>query len=162
MLPTLACAALVVCGIACSDGKAASGGPRFEPGSSTPAARAPAQASKPKDPAPARMFAGTQSVLGQVLRYCKRSSCTDHEPRAPASYLAAPSGTFVVFAVAEAPANAVAEVRVQTKDQPSTVTLNPSTLMVFNFGLGKGNYLVDLVAHWKDAEARWRFGLTVS
>ena len=117
-------------------------------------------AGKLKTPPPARMFAGTASVTGQLTRYCK-SSCVVSSPSAP-DYLSAPSGAFVVFTLGETPQTAVAEVRATASDEPGTVKLSPSTLMVFDHGLGQGRYLVDLLVRWKASEARWRFGLRVT
>ncbi|MGH2726489.1 MAG: hypothetical protein ACRDKS_05885 [Actinomycetota bacterium] len=105
------------------------------------------------------MFAGTASVTGQLTRYCK-SSCMVDDPAAP-TYLKAPTGAFVVFTLGETPVTAVAEVRVKEGEKPGIVTLGPSTLMVFNHGLGQGKYLVDLFVRWRASEARWRFGLRV-
>ena len=73
-----------------------------------------------------------------------------------------PSGAFVLFTLGEIPQAAVAEVRVRSNEKPGTVTLSPSTTMVFNYGLGEGKYLVDLYVRWKASEARWRFGLNVT
>jgi hypothetical protein len=117
-------------------------------------------AGKLKPPAPARMFAGTASVTGHLTRYCK-STCVVSDPSAP-DYLKAPSGAFVLFTLGESPQTAVAEVRVKEGEKPGIVTLNPSTTMVFNHGLGQGRYLVDLFVRWRSSEARWRFGLTVT
>lgn len=114
---------------------------------------------KIKPPSAARMFAGTASVTGELMRYCK-SSCVVHDPSSP-TYLKAPVGAFVVFTIAESPITAVAEVRVEEGEKPGIVTLSPSTLMVFNHGLGEGRYLVDLLVRWRASEARWRFGLRV-
>jgi hypothetical protein len=108
------------------------------------------------------MFAGTQSVLGQLTRYCKNATCVVDAPKPPKAYLAAPSGAFVVFALGETPVEARAEVRAKPSEQPGIVTLTPSTLIVFDFGLGRGAYLVDLVVRWRASDARWRFGLSVS
>jgi hypothetical protein len=105
------------------------------------------------------MFAGTASVTGQLTRYCK-SSCMVDAPSAP-TYLKAPVGAFVLFTIGETPIAAVAEVREKEGEKPGTVTLSPSTLMVFDHGLGQGRYLVDLVVKWRASEARWRFGLRV-
>ena len=101
-------------------------------------------------------------MLGQLTRYCKNSQCVVEAPKAPNVFLPAPSGAFVVFSLGETPVEARAEVRVKPSEQPGVVTLNPNTLMVFDFGLGKGSYLVDLVVRWRSSEARWRFGLRVS
>ncbi len=117
-------------------------------------------AGKLKPPTAARMFAGTASVTGQLTRYCK-SSCVVADPTAP-TYLKAPAGAFVVFTLGEVPVTALAEVRVKEGEKPGTVSLSPSTLMVFNHGLGQGTYLVDLFVRWQTSEARWRFGLRVT
>lgn len=128
-------------------------------GSST---RPPQVSSKLKPPPPARMFAGTQSTIGELARYCKGSTCNEGRTGSPNAYLEAPTGAFVVFSLGETPLEAVAEVRIKTGEQPGIVRLNPSTLMVFNHGLGRGKYLVDLVIRWRSSDARWRFGLTVT
>lgn len=77
-------------------------------------------------------------------------------------YLNAPGGAFVVFTLGETPQTAIAEIRTTPNEKPGTVTLSPSTLMVFNHGLGEGRYLVDLFVRWKSSEARWRFGLKIT
>lgn len=129
-------------------------------GATSPDAGGTVAAGKLKPPPPARMFAGTASVTGQLTRYC-RSQCMESDPEA-LDYLKAPSGSFVIFTLGEVPQAAVAEVRVRENEEPGTVTLSPSTTMVFDYGLGKGRYLVDLVVRWKSSEARWRFGLSVT
>jgi hypothetical protein len=133
--------------------------------SGTPTARAALHTVAPRElrpPEPARMFAGARSAVGQLVHYCRASRCADVEARAPAVYLAAPPGAFVLFTVAEAPVEARAEVRARPGEEPGIVELSPSTLMVFNHGLGRGRYLVDLVVRWRAGEARWRFGLEVT
>ena len=155
---------LLLCVGACGGGGTKSDAGTFDVGTPKGAA-APSQGAtvapgKLKPPAPARMFAGTSSVTGQLTRYCK-SSCVVSDPATP-TYLKVPSGAFVLFTLGEIPQTAVAEVRVHSNEKPGTVTLNPSTTMVFNYGLGEGKYLVDLYVRWKTSEARWRFGLNVT
>jgi hypothetical protein len=116
---------------------------------------------KLKPPAAARLFAGTNSVVGELTHYCKASSCEDASPRTPA-FVKAKDRTFVVFTVGSEPLAATAEVRVRPSEKPSTVTLEPGSLMVFNHGLGPGRYLIDLFVRWRSSEARWRFGMTIS
>ena len=149
---------------ACNGGGKQGAAGTFDVGSPTSAAApshgATVAAGKLKAPAPARMFAGTSSVTGQLTRYCK-STCIVSDPATP-TYLKVPSGAFVLFTLGEIPQAAVAEVRVRSNEKPGTVTLNPSTTMVFNYGLGEGKYLVDLYVRWKTSEARWRFGLNVT
>jgi hypothetical protein len=114
-----------------------------------------------KPPAPARLFAGTASTLGQLIHLCKNTTCEEDNPRTPA-FLAVPGGTsFVLFTIGETPLDARAEVRVRPSERPATTTLGPGTLMAFNLGLGRGRYLVDLFVRWRSSEARWRFGLNV-
>jgi hypothetical protein len=114
-----------------------------------------------KPPAPARLFAGTASTLGQLYHYCKNAICEDSGPGTPA-FLAVPSGSgFVLFTIGETPLDARAEVRTKPSERPSTVTLEPGSLMVFDHGLGQGRFLVDLFVRWRSSEARWRFGLSV-
>ena len=72
------------------------------------------------------------------------------------------AGQITTFAIGAAPVEAHAEVRIHPSDQPSTVDLNPGTLMVFDHNLGPGRYLVDLIVQWSSSTARWRFGLTVA
>lgn len=150
---------------ACDGGGATEGAGTFDvptsKAASPPKSGATVAAGKLKPPAPARMFAGTASVVGQLTRYCK-STCVVSDPSAPGSYLKAPSGAFVLFTLGESPQTAVAEVRVKEGEKPGIVTLNPGTTMVFNHGLGQGRYLVDLLVRWRSSEARWRFGLTVT
>ena len=129
-------------------------------GEASPGTRPTVAAGKLKAPPPARMFAGTRSVVGQLTRYCK-SSCVVTSPTAP-DYLNAPGGAFVVFTLGETPQTAVAEIRASSSEKPATVALSPSTLMVFDHGLGQGRYLVDLFVHWRSSEARWRFGVRVT
>lgn len=112
-------------------------------------------------PSTARLFAGTASVAGQLTHYCKNTTCTDQSPRTPA-FVKAPNGAFVLFTLGETPVDAVADVFTRNGEPAGNVRLTPGTLMVFNHGLGKGRWLVDLVVRWKASEARWRFGLTVS
>jgi hypothetical protein len=161
---------VVALGLAAASMAACSGGDKpaatFEVGSPNPtstvrSAASQVPASKLKPPPPARMFAGTQSTIGQLARYCKGSACAQ-AGGAPDAYLTAPTGAFVVFSLGETPVEAVAEVRVRTGEQPGVVRLNPNTLMVFNHGLGRGKYLVDLVVRWRGSDARWRFGLSVT
>jgi hypothetical protein len=155
---------LLLCLGACDGGGKKSAAGTFDVGSpkgaAAPSPGATVAAGKLKPPAPARMFAGTSSVVGQLTRYCK-STCIVSDPASP-TYLKVPSGAFVLFTLGEIPQAAVAEVRVRSNEKPGTVTLNPSTTMVFNYGLGEGKYLVDLYVRWKASEARWRFGLTVT
>ncbi|MGH2785812.1 MAG: hypothetical protein ACRDJ1_11160 [Actinomycetota bacterium] len=164
-LPRLPLIAIVLAlsAAGCSGGDKSDAG-TFDVGTPTGAASAGAPptvaAGKLKAPPPARMFAGTRSVTGQLTRYCK-SSCVVSSPTAP-DYLNAPTGAFVVFTLGETPQTAVAEIRATASEDPGTVTLNPSTLMVFDHGLGQGRYLVDLLVRWKSSEARWRFGLKVT
>lgn len=114
-----------------------------------------------KPPAPARLFAGTASTLGQLVHYCKNSTCEDSAPATPA-FLAVPSGSgFVLFTIGETPIDARAEVRTRPSERPATVTLEPGSLMVFDHGLGQGRFLVDLFVRWRSSEARWRFGVNV-
>ncbi|MGH2795303.1 MAG: hypothetical protein ACRDKG_13485, partial [Actinomycetota bacterium] len=127
---TFAAVALALTAAACGGGDE-SGAGTFDVG--TPAAAASAgsrptvAAGKVKTPSPARMFAGTRSVTGQLTRYCK-SSCVVSSPTAP-DYLTAPTGAFVVFTLGETPQTAVAEIRATSSEDPGTVTLTPSTLM---------------------------------
>lgn len=162
-LAVLACA-LAVSLSACGGGDEKPDAGTFDVQSPTTAAsggvRPTVAAGKIKTPAPAKLFAGTRSVSGQLTRYCK-TSCVVSAPAAP-DYLSAPAGAFVVFTLGETPQSAVAEVRTTSNEEPGTVTLSPSTLMVFNHGLGEGRYLVDLFVKWKSSEARWRFGLKVT
>lgn len=155
---------LLLATAACGGGDDAPAAGTFDVGTPTGAAavgnRPTVAAGKLKTPPPARMFAGTASVTGQLTRYCK-SSCVVSSAAAP-DYLSAPSGAFVVFTLGETPQTAVAEVRATASEDPGTVTLSPSTLMVFDHGLGQGRYLVDLLVRWKTSEARWRFGLRVT
>jgi len=114
-----------------------------------------------KPPAPARLFAGTASTLGQLIHFCKNSTCEESDPLTPA-YLAVSAGTsFVLFTIGESPLEARAEVRVRPSERPSSTKLGPGSLMAFNLGLGQGRYLVDLFVRWRSSEARWRFGLNV-
>lgn len=149
---------------ACDGGGAGGDAGTFDVGSpkagAAPSPGATVAAGKLKPPSPARMFAGASSVTGQLTRYCK-STCVVSDPAAP-DYLKAPTGAFVVFTLGEVPQRAVAEIRVRSSEKPATVTLNPSTLMVFNHGLVEGKYLVDLFVTWRTSEARWRFGLTIT
>jgi hypothetical protein len=112
-------------------------------------------------PAPARLFAGTASITGQLIHNCKNSACEETAARTP-TFLVVPSGSaFVLFTIGETPLDARAEVRVRPSERPSTVKLEPGSLMVFNLGLGPGRYLVDLFVRWRSSEARWRFGLNL-
>ena len=113
-----------------------------------------------KPPSAARLFAGTNSVVGQLTHYCKGTTCEDASPRTPA-FVKAEGRSFVVFTVGSEPLAASAEVRVRPTDKPATVALDPGSLMVFNHGLGPGRYLVDLFVRWRSSEARWRFGMTL-
>jgi hypothetical protein len=114
-----------------------------------------------RPPAPARLFAGTASNLGQLTHYCKNSICEEADPQTPV-FLVVPSGaSFVLFTIGETPLEARAEVRVRPSERPATVKLEPGTLMVFNHGLGEGRYLVDLFVRWRSSEARWRFGMNL-
>ena len=155
---------LLVCLAACDGGAKESAAGTFDVaspnGAAAPSPGATVAAGKLKPPAPARMFAGTSSVVGQLTRYCK-STCVVSDPETP-TYLKVSSGAFVLFTLGELPQAAVAEVRVRANEKPGTVTLSPSTTMVFDYGLGKGKYLVDLHVRWKASEARWRFGLNVT
>ena len=157
-------AVLVFVAAACGSGDEEPGAGTFDVGTPTGAAstgtRPTVAAGKLKTPPPARMFAGTHSVTGQLMRYCK-SSCVVSPATAP-DYMNAPDGAFVVFTLGETPQTAVAEVRTAASEDPGTVTLSPSTLMAFDHGLGQGRYLVDLVVRWKSSEARWRFGLRIT
>lgn len=149
---------------ACDGGGKKSASGTFDVGSPkgtlAPSQGATVAAGKLKPPPPARMFAGTSSVVGQLTRYCK-STCVVSDPATP-TYLKVPSGAFVLFTLGEIPQSAVAEVRVRSDESPGTVTLSPSTTMVFDYGVGQGKYLVDLYVRWKTSEARWRFGLNVT
>jgi hypothetical protein len=116
---------------------------------------------KLKPPSAARLFAGTNSVAGQLTHYCKGSDCEDASPRTP-SFIQAKDRTFVVFTVGSEPLAASAEIRERAADRPATVTLHPGSLMVFDHGLGPGRYLVDLYVRWRASEARWRFGMSIS
>ena len=125
------------------------------------AARETVAAGKLKLPSAARLFAGTASAAGQLTHYCKNEKCTDPSPRTPA-FVTAPNGAFVLFTIGETPVDAVADVFTRAGKEAGNVHLTPGTLMVFDHGLGKGRWLVDLVVRWKASEARWRFGLTVT
>ena len=155
---------LVLAATACGGGNEDPAAGTFDVPTPTGAAssgtRPTVAAGKLKTPPPARMFAGTASVTGQLTRFC-RSSCIVSSPAAP-DYLRAPAGAFVVFTLGETPQSAVAEIRAAASEDPGTVALTPSTLMVFDHGLGQGRYLVDLFVRWKSSEARWRFGLRVT
>lgn len=148
----------------CNSGNKEGASGTFEVGTpkstATPAQGSTVAPGKLKTPSPARMFAGTQSVTGQLTRYCK-SSCVV-ATATDLAYLKAPTGAFVLFTIAELPVTAVAEVRATPSEKPANVTLNPSTVMVFNHGLGQGTYLVDLFVRWRSSEARWRFGLKIT
>ena len=157
---TLALALLV----ACSGGEKPKGTfavPTTARATSAETRRTTVAPSKLRLPAAARLFAGTASAPGQLTHYCKRETCTDQTPRPP-SFVPAPSGAFVLFTIGESPVDAVANVFTRAGDAAGNVHLSPGTLMVFNHGLGKGRWLVDLVVRWKASEARWRFGLAVS
>lgn len=156
---------LLVLVAACSGG--AEGAGKFVPATPTAASNADRGSQKTvpagrlgPEPAPARLFAGTASAAGQLTRYCKNSTCQESDPRTPA-YLNAPSSSFTLFTVADVPLEAHVEVRVRPSEHPSTVTLEPGSLMVFNHGLGVGRYLIDLIVRWSSSEARWRFGLNI-
>jgi len=96
-----------------------------------------------------------------LIHNCKNSACEESAAQTP-TYLVVPSGSaFVLFTVGESPLDARAEVRVRPSERPSTVNLEPHSLMVFNLGLGPGRYLVDLFVRWRSSEARWRFGLSL-
>jgi len=112
-------------------------------------------------PSPARLFAGTNSGLGELLHYCKGSDCEDLSASTPA-YIVERAGQITTFAIGKAPLEARAEIRTHPSEQPSAVDLNPSDLMVFNHGLGPGRYLIDLVVRWSSSSARWRFGLKIT
>ena len=155
---------VLVVSTACSGGKPGT----FAVGKTSPKASStakPTQQQVPRgelgQPAPARLFSGTNSVLGQLLRYCKGSACEDASARSPA-YLVAKSGRFAMFTIGSIPLQASAEVRTHPSEKPATVTLDPNDVMIFDYGLGPGRYLVDLVVRWKTAAARWRFGLKIS
>jgi len=107
------------------------------------------------------MFAGTASVVGQLLHYCQDSSCADL-PSGSLTYLSVGGGAIVLFALGQAPLEAVAEIRTRPSEKPATVHLDPGDLMVFDHGLGSGRFLVDLVCRWRTSEARWRFGVDVA
>jgi hypothetical protein len=163
-LARVASIALLVVGAACSGGKAGT----FAVATKSPKPSAAATQQAPKvlpgrigQPSQARLFAGTNSVPGQLLRYCKNGTCEDAFARSP-QYLTARSGSFAMFSIGSAPLAATAEIRTRPSERPSTVTLSPGDLMVFQYGLGAGRYLVDLVVRWRTAEARWRFGLKLT
>jgi len=156
--------ALLALAAACSGGNAGTFAVATK--SPKPSAAATQQAAKVLTarigrPSPARLFAGTNSVPGELLRYCKNGTCEDGFARSP-RYLSARGGSFAMFSLGSAPLEAAAEVRMRPSGRPSTVSLSPGDLMVFQYGLGPGRYLVDLVVRWRTAEARWRFGLTVT
>ncbi len=113
-----------------------------------------------RSPSSARLFAGTASQVGQLIRFCSNETCEESAPRTPA-FLVAPAGSFVLFTIGDSPVDARAEVRVRPSERPATIELAPGTLMVFNHGLAGGRYLVDLLVRWRSSEARWRFGLNV-
>ena len=155
---------MLLLAVACSSGKTG----HFAVASRTPkaasAAKAESQSAAPARigvPSAARLFAGTNSVTGALLHYCKGSTCVDPSP-GRLSYLVAQSGSFAMFTIGKTPVTATAEVRTRPSETPSTVALNPSDMMVFDYGLGPGRYLVDLVVHWRTEDARWRFGMTVA
>ena len=127
----------------------------------TASPKVPAPRGRLSPPAPARMFAGTNSGVGDLLHYCKGSSCEDLAARS-VTYVVEKAGQITDFAIGPAPVDAYAEVRTRASAQPSTVPLNAGTLMVFNHGLGPGRYLIDLVVRWPSSEARWRFGLKIA
>lgn len=157
-------AALALTSIACSGGNPEPAAGTFDlPTSKASGGRPTTPATVPagrlRAPTAARMFAGTKSVVGQLTRYCK-GSCTE-AAAAKLDFLSAPTGAFVLFTLGESPLEAIAEVRGRSTEKPGVVTLSPSSLMVFNHGLGQGRYLVDLLVRWRTSEARWRFGLEV-
>lgn len=114
-----------------------------------------------RPPSAARLFAGTNSVVGQLTHFCRNATCTDQPPQSPA-FVNAPSGALVLFTIGETPVDAVADISTRTGEEAGRVRLSPGSLMVFNHGLGKGRWLVDLVVRWRSSEARWRFGLSVT
>ncbi len=114
-----------------------------------------------RPPSAARLFAGTNSVAGQLTHYCKNATCADERPRTPA-FVTAPAGALVLFTIGETPVSAVADISTRAGEQAGRVRLSPGSLRVFNHGLGTGRWLVDLVVRWKGSEARWRFGLSVT
>ena len=112
-------------------------------------------------PAPARLFAGSASGLGQLIHYCRDSTCADVAAHAPA-YVTAPAGSYVLFSMYSTPLEAVAEVRTRPSETPVTVRLSPGYLMNFGQRLGSGRFLVDLVCRWGTSAARWRFGIILT
>lgn len=100
-------------------------------------------------------------MAGQLTHYCKNTTCTDQQPRGPA-FVTAPAGALVLFTIGETPVEAVADISTRSGEEAGRVRLSPGSLMVFNHGLGKGRWLVDLVVRWSSSEARWRFGLSVT
>lgn len=161
---TLVATLALACLIACS-GEDEPAGTFAIPSSGAPTVavteRATVAVGKLRPPSAARLFAGTASTTGQLTRYCKNEECAEQAPRAPA-FVTAPTGAFVLFTIGESPVSAVADVFTRAGEPAGNVRLSPGTLMVFNHGLGKGRWLVDLVVRWKASEARWRFGLTVT
>lgn len=164
-VPALAAGGLVLAltAAACDGGGRASPGTfAVSPSPKPPGGTAGPGTGRLKPPSSARMFAGTESLVGALTRYCDGSACLEPPEVRPKRYLEAPEGGFVVFTLGAAPLAALAEVRSRPSEPPAKVPLSPGTLMVFNHGLGRGRYLVTLVVRWRASEAHWRFGLTVT
>jgi len=144
---------LVAATVACSSQAVSDGGASA---SATAAIRR--GASVPRQAPPARMFAGVDSVVGVLTRWCVGDDCT-RGTRRPSRYLKGDPAGFVYFAVASAPAAARVEVR-RGKKVVGRGSLRPGTSMAYALDVPPGRYVVTLIATWKGREARWVFGLT--
>lgn len=107
----------------------------------------------------AMMTSGTDVARGVLVSWCERGACERDPGARPARYLPGDGNGVVFFAVSAAPTGARAEVRSSTGAVVARDSLVPGTTMAFGGRLGRGRFLVTLVATWQRQEARWLFGL---
>jgi hypothetical protein len=150
---------------ACSGGAKPAAGRRISAATSSPAAEAPAPrpvknahllAEAPR----VMMFAGPQSSVGVVTRYCRPAECAVRPGGAP-RFVESAAGGPVLFALGQTPVEAGLDIRTSAAAAPSRVPLRPGTVIVYQASLTPGKYLLTLVARFPGSEANWLFGLTV-
>lgn len=139
------------------------------PGSLQTPAPKPSPSGKPVAPSratvrsrpPARLFAGSSSAPGVLVRVCDGGNCTSL-PQGNPPTISSEAGRLITFSLADRPAQAWAEIRGLPGGAPSRQTLDPGNLMLWPSQVAPGRYLLTLNAKFEGSEARWVFELKVS
>ena len=149
---------LVVASVAVGLLAACTGGVR----AAQPAVNGTAAGARPttgaRDAPPASMSSGTAFTNGTLVAWCRGSACQP-EQTVPATFIEGSETGVVLFAIGSVPKAARAEVRSLSGEVLRRAELLPGTTMAYQTALGKGRFILELIARWGDREGRWVFGL---